>query len=233
MNQSPLLYQLQQLDDEITQTEIRLKVIETSIASDKEINQANDMLSEAKNAEHLASHAFTEAEHAVKELRIKIGTSEQSLYSGKIHNPKELQDLQNEISSLKKRLAAAEDSELEQMIKLEEAGALLEQASKNLQLVKSNKATEHALLYGEQDTLIKKVDRLQKERIARLGSISVESLKIYDNLRRLKNGKAVVLIEDDSCEICGASIRPAEKQAARSSNQLTYCDSCGRILYSG
>lgn len=233
MNQSPFLYQLQQLDDEIAQSEARLKVIDAAIASDKEITQANETLSAAKNAELLASQAYSEAEHVVKDIRIKIATSEQSLYGGKIHNPKELQDLQYEIASLKKRLSAAEDNELEQMIKLEEAGSALDQAGNNLQLVKNNKATELALLYGEQDTLTKKVDRLQKERTARLGSVSADNLRIYDNLRRTKNGKAVALIEDDSCETCGANIRPSEKQAARSSNHLIYCDTCGRILYSG
>jgi len=233
MNQSPFLYQLQQLDDEIAHTETRLKKIEAEIASDIEITQANAALAEAKNFEHMASHAFSEAEHTVKEIRIKIATSEQSLYGGKIHNPKELQDLQSEIASLKKRLSTAEDNELEQMIKQEEATALLTQAEKDLHEVKDKKASEMALLFGEQDTLAKKVDRLVKERLARLGSISTESLQVYETLRRAKNGKAVALIEDNACEVCGASIRPAEKQAARSSSQLIFCDTCGRILYSG
>ena len=233
MNQSPFLYQLQQLDDEIAHAEARLKKIEAEIASDIEITQANAALVEAKNFENLASHAFSEAEHAVKEVRIKIATSEQSLYGGKIHNPKELQDLQSEIASLKKRLSVAEDNELEQMIKQEEAVSLLAQAEKTLREVKDKKASEIALLFGEQDSLVKKVDRLAKERLARLGSISAESLQVYETLRRSKNGKAVALIEDNACEVCGASIRPAELQAARSSSQLVYCDTCGRILYSG
>ena len=233
MNQSPFLYQLQQLDDEIAHAEARLKKIEAEIASDIEITQANAALVEAKNFEHLASHAFSEAEHAVKEVRIKIATSEQSLYGGKIHNPKELQDLQSEIASLKKRLSVAEDNELEQMIKQEEAVSLLAQAEKTLREVKDKKASEIALLFGEQDSLVKKVDRLAKERLARLGSISAESLQVYETLRWTKNGKAVALIEDNACEVCGASIRPAELQAARSSSQLVYCDTCGRILYSG
>ncbi len=233
MNQSPFLYQLQQLDDEIAHAEARIRKIEEEIASDSEITEANAALTEAKNIEHLASHAASEAEHTVKEIRIKIATSEQSLYSGKIHNPKELQDLQSEIASLKKRLAGAEDNELEQMIKQEEASSVLSQAEKNLQDVKNKKASEMALLFGEQDTLIKKVERLHKERLARLGSISQKNLQTYENLRRAKNGKAVALIEENACEVCGASIRPAEKQAARSSSQLVYCDTCGRILYSG
>ncbi len=91
MNQSPLLYQLQQVDDEITQVESRLKEIEVAIASDREIHHANEHLTETKNATHLASHALREAEAAVKEIRIKIATSEQSLYGGKF-DPKELQD---------------------------------------------------------------------------------------------------------------------------------------------
>lgn len=232
MNQSPLLFQLQQVDDEISQVEVRLKEIEVAIASDKETIQAMEHLTNTKNDAFLSTHALREAEAVVKEIRIKIATSEQSLYGGKIRNPKELQDLQIEIASLKKRLSNAEDKELEQMIGLEEAEKALEIAESNLQEVKNKKATQLSLLHGEQDTLNKKLERLQKERHVTIGSVSNENLQIYNNLRTVKNGKAVAQIGDNACAVCGANIRPSEKQATRSSSRLVYCDTCGRILYS-
>ncbi|MEN6523528.1 MAG: C4-type zinc ribbon domain-containing protein, partial [Anaerolineaceae bacterium] len=63
------------------------------------------------------------------------------------------------------------------------------------------------------------------------GSIASEALQKYESIRLAKKGRAVVAIVDDSCEGCGAAIRPAERQAARSSNQLVFCDTCGRIIY--
>ena len=220
------------MDDEISQVEVRLKEIEVAIASDKETIQAMEHLTNTKNDAFLSTHALREAEAVVKEIRIKIATSEQSLYGGKIRNPKELQDLQIEIASLKKRLSNSEDKELEQMIGLEEAEKALEIAEANLQEVKNKKATQLSLLHGEQDTLNKKLERLQKERQVTIGSVSNENLQIYNNLRTVKNGKAVAQIGENACAVCGANIRPSEKQATRSSSRLVYCDTCGRILYS-
>ncbi len=233
MNQSPLLYKLQLTDSDIDQAESRIQAIETIISSDREIAAATEVLSSTRTNAHLASHAVHEAEEVVKEIRIKIATSEQSLYGGKIHNPKELQDLQIEIALLKKRLSGAEDHELEKMMELEEADKALELANSSLSEIKNRKATELALLMGEQDTLRRKLERLHKERAVTVGSISPDILPIYENLRKVKKGKAVSAIVDGSCEGCGSIMRPAEMQAIRSSNQIVNCDSCGRILYSG
>jgi predicted nucleic acid-binding Zn-ribbon protein len=231
MNQAPHLYKLQQLDNEIDRAEARLITIAQIIASDKEIVEANQHLNEAKNQTHQAEHELKQKEEAVKEIRIKIATSEQSLYGGKIHNPKELQDLQSEIASLKKRFSIAEDLQLEQMITLETCEAQVKQAEDHLKKVKDSKASELSLLMGEQDMLQKKLDRLKKERPATTGSIIPDALQKYDSIRKAKKGRAVVAIIDDSCEGCGAPVRPAERQAARSSNQLVFCDTCGRIIY--
>ncbi|MEN6436852.1 MAG: C4-type zinc ribbon domain-containing protein [Anaerolineaceae bacterium] len=231
MNQAPHLYKLQQLDNEIDRSEIRLNAIARIIASDKEIVDATRLFDEAKGETRQAEHGLREKEEAVKEIRIKIATSEQSLYGGKIRNPKELQDLQTEIASLKKRLSIAEDAQLEQMILLEACEAQTKLADEHLKEVRNSKASELSLLLGEQDTLQKKLERLHKERPATTGSIASEALQKYESIRLAKKGRAVVAIVDDSCEGCGAAIRPAERQAARSSNQLVFCDTCGRIIY--
>jgi predicted nucleic acid-binding Zn-ribbon protein len=231
MNQAPHLYKLQLLDNEIDRAEARLISIAQLINSDKEIVEANQHLDKSKSLTHQAEYELKQREDAVMEIRIKIATSEQSLYGGKIHNPKELQDLQSEIASLKKRLSIAEDSQFEQMITLETCEAQMKQAEDRLKKVKDSKASELSLLMGEQDTLQKKLDRLRKERPVTTGSITPDVLQKYESIRKAKKGRAVVAIIDDSCEGCGAPVRPAERQAARSSNQLVFCNTCGRIIY--
>ncbi len=113
------LYQLQKLDIGITNLIHQISVIKSKIndrsflqSVEMELNQATNNLIE----EQLESDAI-EAKLSTK--RIKLAQSESSLYSGKIQNPKELQDLQVEITSLKKAISILEDSQIECWEKIE------------------------------------------------------------------------------------------------------------------
>jgi predicted nucleic acid-binding Zn-ribbon protein len=58
-------------------------------------------------------------------------------------------------------------------------------------------------------------------------------MRIYENIRRRKSGVAVTRVNDGSCTLCGANIRPMELQSTRIALELVFCSSCGRILYVG
>ncbi len=114
MNQAFHLYRLQQIDTQIDQAEVSLAEINRLLAGDELVRQATETNEAAARALHQAQQALKQSEFAVKEQQIKIAQSEASLYSGRIRNPKELQDIQKEISSLKKYLATLEDHQLEE-----------------------------------------------------------------------------------------------------------------------
>ncbi len=123
MNQAFHLYRLQQVDIQIDQLEASLAEINRMLSGDEAIRQATQSVEKTEKALHQREQSLKETEFAVHEQQIKIGQSEASLYSGRIHNPKELQDIQKEIASLKKHLAVLEDQQLEAMLALEEAEA--------------------------------------------------------------------------------------------------------------
>jgi uncharacterized protein len=233
MNQSSQLYQVQKIDTALDQTNARLGEINRIIESDQSVQTAQDLLSSTMESTQSTRQSLTLIEDAVKAVEIKIQLSEASLYGGKISNPKELQDLQNEITALKRRLASLEDDQLEAMLAFEDAETQLSEANKNLNEVKATFASQQASLLGEQSQLLKIAERLQAERDATVQSILPENMEFYERLRRQKRGLAVVMVEDGTCSGCGSSIRPAERQLARSPSQMLPCSSCGRILYAG
>ncbi len=200
---------------------------------DETIRSATQALEAAKRNQFKVQQALRSVEQEVQAVRIKINTSEASLYGGKIRNPKELQDIQTEIAALKRRHSVLEDSQLEAMLALDEAEGEQAAAEKGLTAAQADRATQQAGLLGEQGQLKKKLDRLQMERGATIGSILPENLEIYERLRKQKRGLAVAAIEDNACASCGTSIRPAELQVARSPEQMAYCSTCGRILFPG
>ncbi len=233
MNQSSQLYQLQKIDTEIDRTTARLAEIARELAMDETVRSAQQALEAAKRKQYKVQQSLRSIEQEVQAVRIKINTSESSLYGGSIRNPKELQDIQSEIASLKKRLAALEDSQLEVMLELDDAESELTGAETALTAAQATHSSQQAGLLGEQSKLQKILDRLQVERGATSGSILPENLEIYERMRKQKRGVAVVAIEDSACAGCGTSIRPAELQVARSPDRMAYCSTCGRILFPG
>lgn len=233
MNPASSLYQLQQTDTKIKKADQRIAEIQKTINGDKRVLAAKQAVKQAAESSLKARQALRTAEEKTKAVRIKLETSNAKLYSGRITNPKELQDIQQNIASSKKRLAALEDNQLTAMIGLEEAQATHENAEHTLKQVEAQTLTEHASLNGELTQLNKNRKRLLSERSAILGPIAPAHVEIYTKLLKTKYGTAVSHIEDNMCAACGATIRSATLQAAKSPKEITFCPSCKRILFAG
>ena len=233
MNQANLLFRLQMIDSEIDQIRKRLTEIDKTIKADKTIVRAKLNLHKRGQALEDVRGPLRKIEDSVKTLRIKIETTENVLYGGKGRNPKELQDLQSENESLKRRMAVLEEEQLEAMILMEQAEHDQKAAAGELSQAEAQFASQKASLLGEYALLGEKTSKLNLEREAFVASISPENLVIYQNLRVKKRGLAVVSIEDKSCSACGSSLRPELIQQTHSTSQMAACSTCGRILYAG
>jgi predicted nucleic acid-binding Zn-ribbon protein len=93
--------------------------------------------------------------------------------------------------------------------------------------------SDNQQLFGEKSELDKEKEKLITERQAASGQIQAEVMNIYEKLRMSKNHIAVSAIEDQSCATCGSEITASDIQKARSSTSLSFCPSCGRIIYAG
>lgn len=233
MSQISNLYRLQQIDSQIDIASARLLSIETILFDDDTIQSAKVAIEE--NGEKLKSLAklLRESENKTSDIRIKIEFSETALYAGKIHNPKELQELQLEIASLKKLLASTEDKQLELMMEVESAEEKLMWANEGLLEAEKIKSERNAELIGEKTKLVNQLERLDSERKATLPTIPTADLGLYDQLRKSRNGVAVVIINTRACNACGTMLTAALIQAAQSTGLLIRCPSCSRILYPG
>jgi hypothetical protein len=233
MSQPFQLYRLQQLDSQIDQLQARLHEIERTLADDSEQQAAENQVRQTTALLEEARKALQRAEGEVKSQRVKIEQTEAALYGGKVRNPKELQDLQNETAALKRYLGTLEDRQLEQMMAFEEAEEELRLAAEQLSQAHAQKSALDTRLTREQASLSGEVERLQVERQAATSSVPEADLKLYQQLRQARRGVAVARVTDTYCSACGSTLSAALLHAARSPNQITRCDSCGRILYTG
>ena len=225
------LYRLQQVDSQMDQIQARLKAIRETLENDAELRKAMDAVSSAETEHKLSTSAVKKSEEEVENQRIKIEQAESSLYGGQVKNPKELQDLQLDVASLKKHLTTLEERELEAMVRAEETQNALDEANNKLQQVQANLKDQNRDLSTESDALNKDLDRLEPERRAVIGTLTDAFLKTYEQLRKQKNGVAVASMAENSCSACGTNLTQSQHQKARMADQLFNCPTCGRIIY--
>jgi len=233
MSQPFQLFRLQQIDSQLDQGRVRLRVIDIALNDNVAINQAIQYANESATQLEAAGKEMHRAEESAKAQRVKIEQTEAALYGGKVRNPKELQDLQNESAALKRFLDTLEERQLEALIAAEELEERHKAATDALAKIKAENENNSRQLIGEKTNLMQEIGRLEAERRAAASPISPEDLELYEKLRQQRRGVAVAKINNSVCMACGSALNAALLQAARSPNQLTRCDTCGRILYAG
>jgi predicted nucleic acid-binding Zn-ribbon protein len=227
------LYRLQQIDSQLDWTKKRLREIEAALKEDEALRQASANAQQADEALVNARKALRRAEDQVSQQRVKIEQSEAALYGGKVRNPKELQDLENEVAALKRYLDVLEDRQLEAMLVEEEALSEQRVAAGKLEEQRAQFDQRSKELLVEKEGLLKDIDRFMGERQAAASSISSQDMDIYTQLRKQRRGIAVAKVTDKACSACGTTLSAALLHAARSPDHINRCDTCSRILYAG
>ena len=225
------LYRLQQVDSQMDQAQMRLRAIRQILENDEELRAASDQLAAAAVKLKNAEGQLEQCELDVEKQRIKLQQTDASLYGGHVHNPKELQDLQKDVASLKRHLETLEERQLEAMDVAETAEKEMQKANAVLESIKSSRGAQFHELATESEAINKDLEKLSAERNAVMNDLASQAVTIYDQLRKQRRGLAVTSITDGSCAACGTTLTQSLQQNARSASQLYYCPTCGRILF--
>jgi predicted nucleic acid-binding Zn-ribbon protein len=231
MNIAFSLFRLQTLDTKIDQINARVNEIQKIIEQDKDVSIA---LNEKQKAELELKRIKMEldliSDH-VTSRQIKLQITNSQLFGGKIKNPKELQDLQQESEALKRNISDLEDDQLDKMILFEQAQLELDNSGKKYNETISRKTSQNARLLGEKSKIDAELPPLLAQRETIIITIPNDAMTMYNQLRRTKGGVAVTKVVDDFCDACGATLTPGDLQSARSPSTLLRCKTCGRILF--
>jgi len=227
------LYQLQKLDISLSSIKLQISAIKSKINDRSYVQSVTmelDLANRNLNEQLVESNAI---EAKLSDKRIKLSQSESSLYSGKIQNPKELQDLQTEISSLLKGILNLEDSQIDYWEKIEALTIVKNQVNDKLDKVKAEDSLALERMESEISQLLVEQERLLLEKKGVISQVSPAFLAIYDKLIVIKNGIAVSEIVDECCGSCGTTLTPSDCQHAKNHAIIHLCSNCGRILYAG
>lgn len=223
------LFQLQEIDTEIENTE-RSLAMKNSQLGDREVldNAQRRLANEQKRLENL-KHQHRDAEAEVDDLLSKIAATEEQLYGGKITNPKELSGLQHEVTTMKARGDQLENNALEVIDQVEAAEKIVATVTSECQKLEDEWNREQKQLVGDIEQLKSKIADLQQQRQELAGQIDTPTLALYEKIRQQKK-QAVAKVEQGICHACRISLSASALQRARS-GQPVQCGTCGRILY--
>lgn len=230
VSQATFLYRMQVFDQTLTKRRARLAEIKAILGKDEQVVEARNQLEAAEKALKPWHTRARDLDLEIQSVAQKIKTTDQTLYSGKISNPKALQDMQDEIASLKRRQSQLEDQLLEAMLQGEEGQTAVAGTQKQLNEVQALWKGTQVDLLAEQQRLESEVATLEAQRKEAAAAIDRDSLNSYETLRAKKHGQAVALMEGDSCIFCGVEQTSMIAQKVRQGKELIYCGSCGRIL---
>jgi hypothetical protein len=225
------LFELQIIDSQLDAFHSELTNIEAQIGQNGAVNNAGKAVLSIQHEIEIIQRELNLIIDEIERTKITLAQSDSTLYSGRVQNPKELQDLQQEIQYLKNNIADLEDKQLDQMIKLEEIQQSHNQAKKTYDGMASQFETSQSQLTARKETLRLNSERLLRKREVVLTSIEPELVIRYETLRKRKNGLAITTLENDACSACGTQLTPSERQEIHSTSKLFFCPTCGRILY--
>jgi len=230
MNQRTFLYQLQVIDTDIDKLHQRLNDIQKILEFNEDVLAVKHKIEQLESNLRNQNHSLKKISDEAQTIQTKISSSEKSLYDGSIKNPKELQSVNAEIDSLKKRLSTLDEEQFEFLILIETLEEKLEEQKKKLDDLEQNKSQQKTQFQSEMEEIQKEINRLNVEKKPILSQIDEEFLRIYTNLRKTKNKIAVSQIVDDACSMCGNSLPPMEVQRARGPIDNIFCPVCKRFL---
>ncbi len=224
------LYRLQNLDHELEQGLRRVSQIEASMVETEAQRQARRALASAQEEHRDWEAKVRNLELEIESLSTKIAASEKRLYSGSVINPKELSDLQDEITSLKRRCSALEDQLLEAMVYSEEAQATLATCRAALADTEASWQEAQSALKSELSELEARLIAAQDERERLRPAIAADDLALYDKVRERCGSITVTTLRDGVCGYCAVAPSSTKLARIRNGRELLQCGNCGRIL---
>ena len=231
--QQSLILELQLLDNEIMQANTKLKSlpeVEQLLHIDKRIITATDEIATVKQEADQISLELRRGEVDVETVTDRIKKDEARLASGNA-TPKELEQTQHEIQTLKKRQSALEEIELEIMVRSEAVTERSKVLSTDLTSLETLKAEINQRLNAATNEINSVILAKQKNRQEVAVKIEKVLLDLYEKIRSSSGIGAASLI-GNKCNGCNLAINAVEMQRIKTlpADEVLRCEECRRIL---
>jgi uncharacterized protein len=225
------LAELNAIDLVVDGLSARLAQIAEGLREPAALRAARTALTSAEATAAKCRAAQVSCEAAQSDAQTRLARTEQSLYSGKVQNPKELGGLERDQAQLRRQVAGCEDQLLEALLAVEAANVALVTCRQTLERLTAEWQTAQGKLRAERTRLAAQLLAEQSRQAAARQAAPAALLPLYDSLRARRGGRAVAEVQGQECAVCGVAVAPTKLEAALYGEELVYCDNCGRMLW--
>lgn len=230
MNQAQAMYRLQQTELTIMRAQKRIDEIQEALENNEAMQQARKQLEAADSILKPLRAQQRDLDHQIQSTLDKRKATEERLYSGSVKNPKELNDMQQEIESLGRWHKELEDRLLETMLQVDDAQEAYDAAATNLEAVQAEVEEKQSELIEEKKALQADIEAQKEIQTSILPLIHDENKRRYNKLKPRKANQPVSLLNGSTCTVCGVAQIDSVVQKVRRGDEIITCKNCGRIL---
>jgi len=227
------LYQLQLVDSEHQDKAGQLAMVNEGLGESDDVLRAQRAVAETEAGLSGLRAQMRALELDIAGVNAKLKQNQDRLYSGRVRNPKELSNLQEEAAALRRRRSELEDRQLELMISIEEAEAELAERKARSGQIEATWRAEQARLQAEKEELELRLGELEERREGMRTQIGAGDLALYDGMLARLGGTAVVRLKKGICQACGVDVPTSMARAVERGNDVHECPICGRLLFGG
>ncbi len=224
------LYALQDTDIALDKALARLAEIEESLGEPEELIATRESARTQSAEVHALKVLQKDAELAVDDIKGKAAEVEKKLYAGTVKDPKELQNLDKELKSMREQVKTREEELLAILEQVDAAETGLHDLEVTGATLESEWKALREQLLAQKAQLEPEAAKLKVARDAQASDVDRRMVSLYDLLRQRRGGQAVAKIERGMCQGCRISLPMSILQRARSGVTVVQCVSCERIL---
>ena len=165
-------------------------------------------------------------------MRVRIDKDNQRLDAGQVSNARELESLQNEVVSLRRRQGDLEEVVLDLMERRETAQALRDGAGAEGETV----GADEAATASRRDAAVAEIDeqaaKATAARAAIVQDVPAELLALYDKIRATAGGRGAAELRRGQCGGCREMLSTVELNEIRTAapDEVIRHEECRRIL---
>jgi uncharacterized protein len=171
-------------------------------------------------------------EDEIASLGERANQAEKQLYSGSVTAPRELQALQDDVASIRRRIGQLEDDELEIMELVEPVDAERSELASQRDRLEAECERLRAALAEAESELATELAAVKAQREDAAAAVPDELWPEYDELRARLGGVAIARLVGSTCQGCHLALPAVEVDRIRKLplDEAVYCEECGRLL---
>jgi predicted nucleic acid-binding Zn-ribbon protein len=213
--------ELQELKGDLPQIVEELETtLQTKKALKEELEKTVNELLKKRDAADAEIVQLREAIEKYKDQQFHVKTNKQydALAREIDYSQERILKLQKEMDSWEGKVAVAKEDFEKLSPEIETIEKQLAEKKKELAAVNKEHESEELKLKNQRDKIVAKITKTD--------------YKMYERIRKARDGKAVVPVRRNSCAGCYNRIPPQRVLELRKNNAILTCERCGRILVS-